>query len=64
MCSAFCALLYSGNNNGYVHPREDERFTVYEQMTEGSRGFGASLDFSLLMFSLGLVIILVYLFLQ
>ena len=61
---AFCALLYSGNNNGYVHPREDERFTVYEQMPEGSRGFGASLDFSLLMFSLGLVIILVYLFLQ
>ena len=61
---AFCALLYSGNNNGYVHPREDERFTVYEQMPEGTRGFGASLDFSLLMFSLGLVIILVYLFLQ
>ena len=60
----FCALLYSGNNNGYVKPREDERFTVYEQMPEGTRGFGASLDFSLLMFSLGLVIILVYLFLQ
>ena len=60
----FCALLYMGNNNGYVRPGEDERFTVYEQMPEGTRGFGASLDFSLLMFSLGLVIILVYLYLQ
>ena len=60
----FCALLYSGNNNGYVYPKEDDRFTVYEQMPEGTRGFGASLDFSLLMFCLGLVVILVYLFLQ
>ena len=60
----FCALLYSNNNNGFVRPGEDERFTVYEQMPEGTRGFGASLDFSLLMFSVGLVIILVYLFLQ
>ena len=60
----FCALLYSGNNNGYVYPKEDDRFTVYEQMPEGARGFGASLDFSLLMFCLGLVVILVYLFLQ
>lgn len=59
-----CALLYQNNHNGYVHPRENERFTVYEQLPEGTRGFGASLNFSLLMFSMGLVIILVFLFLQ
>ncbi len=60
----FCVLLYRNNNNGYVKPRENDRFTVYEQMPEGTHGFSASLDFSLLMFSLGLVIVLVYLFLQ
>ena len=60
----FCALLYLGNHNGFVHPPEDERFTVYEQMPEGTRGYGASLDFSLLLFGLGLVIVLVFLFIQ
>ena len=59
-----CMLLYRGNNNGYITPRENGRFTVYEQAPEGTHGFWASLDFSLLMFSLGLVIVLVYLFLQ
>lgn len=61
---AACTLLYRRNNNGYVHPQENNRFTVYEQLPEGSRGFIASLDFSLLLFSLGLVIILVFIFLQ
>ncbi len=59
-----CALLYRHNNNGYIMPQENDRFTVYEQMPEGTHGFKASLDFSLLMFSMGLVIILVFLFLQ
>ena len=59
-----CALLYQNNHNGYVHPKGNERFTVYEQLPEGTRGYGASLNFSLLMFSMGLVIILVFLFLQ
>ena len=59
-----CVLLYRGNNNGYITPRENDRFTVYERAPEGTHGFWASLDFSLMMFSLGLVIVLVYLFLQ
>ena len=59
-----CALLYQNNDNGYVHPKENDRFTVYEQLPEGTRGYGASLNFSLFMFSMGLVIILVFLFLQ
>ncbi|MBR1457067.1 MAG: sodium:proton antiporter, partial [Oscillospiraceae bacterium] len=61
---AFCALLYRANDNGFVFPRENDRFTVYEQSPEGTRGFGASLAYSLLMFSMGLVVILVFLFLQ
>ena len=59
-----CALLYHHNDNGYVYPKENDRFTVYEQMPVGTRGYGASLNFSLLMFTLGLVIVLVFLFLQ
>ncbi len=59
-----CALLYQGNHNGYVYPAENERFTIYERQPAGTRGYTASLSFSLLMFSAGLVIILVFLFLQ
>ena len=59
----FCALLYHNNDNGFVYPQENDRFTVYEQQPEGVRGFGGSLAFSLLMFSMGLVVILVFLFL-
>lgn len=59
----FCALLYHNNDNGFVYPQENDRFTVYEQQPEGVRGFGGSLAFSLLMFSMGLVVILAFLFL-
>ena len=61
---AFCAFLYRRNNNGYVTPPENDRFTVYEQNPEGTRGFTTSLAFSLLLFSIGMAIILVYLFLH
>ena len=60
----FCALLYHNNGNGYVYPAKNDRFTVYEREPEGTRGYVASLSFSLLMFSVGLVVILVFLFLQ
>ena len=60
----FCVLLYSGNHNGYVYPAENDRFTIYERQPAGTRGYLASLAFSLLMFSVGLVVILVFLFLQ
>ena len=60
----FCILLYNHNNNGYVEPPENDRFTEYEEEPEGTFGFHGSLAYSLLMFSVGLVIILVYLFLQ
>ena len=43
---------------------ENDRFTDYVRQPEGTRGFVASLSFSLLMFSMGLVVVLVYLFLQ
>ena len=61
---AFCALLYHNNDNGFVYPAENDRFTVYERQPAGTRGYVASLSFSLLMFSVGLVVILVFLFLQ
>ena len=60
----FCVLLYRGNRNGFVDPGENDRFTVYEREPVGTRGFAASLAFSLTMFSVGLVVILVFLFLQ
>ncbi len=60
----FCALLYRNNDNGFVYPAENDRFTDYVRQPEGTRGFVASLSFSLLMFSMGLVVVLVYLFLQ
>ena len=61
---ACSACLYAGNHNGYVYPPEDERFTVYERDPKGVRGFSGSLAYSLLLFSLGFVIVLVFLFLQ
>ena len=60
----FCALLYRNNDNGFVYPAENDRFTDYVRQPEGTHGFVASLSFSLLMFSMGLVVVLVYLFLQ
>ena len=58
----FCKLLYSDNTNGYVIPGENKTFTTYGRPPE--EGFGTTLGTSLLLISMGLVVVLVYLFLQ
>ena len=54
----FCRLLYAGSD-GYVEPEEHARFTVYEKDPKGTRGYAASLSYSMLMFLLGLVIVFI-----
>ena len=56
-----CRVLYAGNHDGYVTPPEDDLFTVYVQQPRGTRGYRATLSYSLLLFSVGVVAILIYL---
>ena len=60
----FCRLLYSNNNNGVVIPGEDEYFSSYKTQEEADESFSTTLGTSLLLISIGMVIILVFLFLQ
>lgn len=60
----FCRLLYSGNHNGVVTPGEDDYFTSYKTAQEADEPYGATLGTSLLLICVGLVIVLVFLFLQ
>ena len=60
----FCRLLYSNNNNGVVIPGEDEHFSSYKTQEEADESFSTTLGTSLLLISIGMVIILVFLFLQ
>ena len=60
----FCRLLYSNNNNGVVIPGEDDHFSSYQTQEEADESFSTTLGTSLLLISIGMAIILVFLFLQ
>ncbi|MFI3168765.1 MAG: complex I subunit 5 family protein [Faecalibacterium sp.] len=62
--AACCKVLFWDDHDGVVTPAEDTRFTIYEQLPTGIRGFSGSLAFSLMMFGFGMVAILLYLVFQ